>query len=235
MKTLAFALLTGLLSVPPAFAVSVGQIDTFEDGTALNWQKGSLIDPSFDTINQATGGPNGLNDHYLSSISHGGGGEFNAGKRQILFNTSQWTGNYLSAGISAIKMDLQSFDDLNFSNDLAIRIAVRGASGTRYGSGTAFNLAVDGQWHSFTFDLSDLVLISGTDSLADVLSSVDTLRILSAANGPTWQGDTIESFLGVDNISAVPLPAAAWLFISAFISLVGFRKTNNLQRVLFQK
>lgn len=58
-------------------------------------------------------------------------------------------------------MDLQSFDDLNFNNNLAIRIAVQGASGTRYGPSTALNLVVDGRWHNATFDLGDLVLISG--------------------------------------------------------------------------
>lgn len=232
MKKQLWVLLAGLLAGQSAFAVSVNQLDNFEDNSTMGWQKGPVINNFFIPTNQTTGGPNGLNDNYLNSISHGIGGT-HAGDRQIIYNQSQWAGDYLTAGINSIKMDLQAFDTTPsastfIGSDLAIRIAINSALGTKYGSSSAFNLTTDGQWHNASFELSDLVLISGTESLNEVLENVDTLRILSASNGPAWKGDDTESILGVDNISAVPLPAAVWLFISAFISLTSFKKHTTI-------
>ena len=79
----------------------------------------------------------------------------------------------------------------NTGKPIAIRLAVESNSGTWYGSSTAFNLALDNQWHHATFELADLSLISGAQSLGDVLADVKTLRVLSAISGPTWQGDNI--------------------------------------------
>ena len=44
--------------------------------------------------------------------------------------------------------------------------------------------------------------MNGTASLADVLASVNMLRILSRRFSPGWFGDTIAASLGVDNIQA---------------------------------
>lgn len=87
---------------------------------------------------------------------------------------------------------------------------------------------VDTPWRKqATFNLSDLVLISGTETLTNVLSNVKTLRILSAASGPAWRGDSLEAYLTVDNISAVPLPGALWLFSTVSLSLAGYQKHNK--------
>ncbi len=62
--------------------------------------------------------------------------------------------------------------------------------------------------------------MGGLASLADVLVSVDTLRILSASAGPAWRGDTIAASLGVDNIQGAGFTCTGVNFCSGcFITL----------------
>ncbi|MCH7702211.1 MAG: hypothetical protein IID37_11030 [Planctomycetes bacterium] len=186
----------GLLMPRTAQAVACGQVDDFEDGTTMGWTEGP-ISPNQPT-NVANGGPSGVGDNYLRNFSSGGVG---AGSRMVMFNTLQWAGDYLAAGVTRIEADMANFG----ATALSMRIAIERNIGGRYGSTNAVALPADGQWHRVTFDLTsaDLSLISGLATLNDVLANVGELRILSATAGPTWQGDAIVATLGVDNITAV--------------------------------
>jgi len=185
----------GLLMPRAARGITCGQADDFEDGTTMGWTEG-FLSPNPPT-NVANGGPSGVGDNYLRNTSSGG---FGAGSKLVMFNTLQWTGDYLAAGVTRIEADMANFG----ATALSMRIAIEG-SATRFGSTTAVALPADGQWHSVTFDVTsaDLSLIGGLATLNAVLANVQTLRILSAATGPSWQGDTIAATLGVDNITAV--------------------------------
>ncbi len=200
MKWLPFVTLVvcGLLMPQEVRAIACGQVDDFEGGTTMGWMEG-LFSPNPPT-NVANGGPSGAGDNYLRNVSSGAAGP---GSRMVMFNTLQWTGNYLAAGVTRIEADMANFG----ASPLSMRIAIEGTA-TRFGSSAAVALPADGQWHSVTFDLTsaDLSLISGLATLDTVLGNVQTLRILSAAAGPSWQGDAIVATLGVDNITAIVVP-----------------------------
>ncbi len=178
-----------------ATAITMGQVDDFEDGTTQGWSEG-VFTPN-PPANISSGGPMGAGDNYLENISSGE--IFAAGGRMIQFNQAQWTGNYVAAGVTTIQMMAANFG----STTLHLRIAVEGAA-TQYGSTTAVVLPADGQWHPVTFHLTaaEMSLIGGPATLNGTLSSVDALRILSRQGGPGWQGDTVAGRLGVDVISA---------------------------------
>ena len=103
-----------------AVAIVVGQTDTFENGTTQGWISGA-VNPH-PPVNIATGGPQGAGDHFLKVTSSGG---FGAGSKLVTFNTTQWIGNYTTAGIVAIGMDLNNLGN----TDLVIRLALNGPGG----------------------------------------------------------------------------------------------------------
>lgn len=210
--------LCATLAAAPAYAISLGQIDDFEDGTVAAWQKGPAT--QLPPTNIADGGPMGAGDGYLEVVSIGGFGPDSA---MVFFNLDQWAGDYVSAGVTSISAQMANFGD----TDMFMRLAIEGA-GSRYGSADAFFLPADGLWYDVVFSLAagDLVDIGSGVELDIVLANVDVLRILSAEAGPAYQGDRIEAVLGLDNIAAtaVPLPAALWLFAGALMGLAGTRR-----------
>ena len=186
----------------PVYAIVIWQSDDFQDGTVMGWTEGALS-PNPPT-NVSNGGPAGTGDSYLDNVSAGGVGP---GSRMVMFNLSQWAGDYTAAGVDGITMDLANFG----SGPLSIRIAVGdvgGQLGTWYASTDPFALPPDGAWYSAFFGLgaTDLSFVQGTETLSSVLSAVKSLRILSAAAGPSRNGDAVAARLGVDNITAVPEP-----------------------------
>ena len=182
-----------------ATPITLGQIDTFQDGTTQNWTNGGAADP----INVSTGGPAGSGDRFLEIQS----GSFGGGSRLISFNNNQWLGNYIAAGVNKITLDLK---DLS-TQPLSIRVALRstaGNSGTPgYVSTTPVSLTNDGLWHhvSFLIDGADLTAINGPAPLASFLTSVGDFRLLSSSS-PSLVGDSLSGQFGVDNIQAVAVP-----------------------------
>src|SRR2546421_7369692 len=94
-----------------------------------------------------------------------------AGSRQVMFNASQWTGNYIAAGVTRINAMLANFG----STTLYMRIALQGGPGfSQYGSTNPIVLPPNSGWQPVTFDLTtaSMSLIGGGDTLADALGSV---------------------------------------------------------------
>jgi hypothetical protein len=151
----------------PARAVVIGSIDSFQDGTTQGWGDGG---PRPGPVNIAAGGPAGGADRFLQVSS----GSFGGASHLITFNAAQWGGNYLSAGVSKVTMDLKNFG----AQTLSMRIALRptgGSSGTAgYSSSSAFSLPADAAWHHATFliDAADLTAVNGPTPLATFLTSV---------------------------------------------------------------
>ena len=62
----------------------------------------------------------------------------------------------------------------------------------------------------------DLTAVSGRSGTTDnndleTLANVTELRLLNSAN-PDWTGPLVSATLGIDNITAVPLPPGGLLF-----------------------
>ena len=185
-----------------AHAVIVfGQLDDFENGTVMNWVHGNTV--AGNPANVPDGGPNGAGDNYLRNNSVSGGEEHS---RQIIFNRTQWAGNYNAAGVTRITGFMNNLG----STPLFMRVALEGA-GSQFSSTTAISLPVGSGWRPVTFDLtpSSMTRVSGSAALTDALNNVGTLRILSAQNAPSWRGDQIISSLGFDALRALRLQGDA--------------------------
>jgi len=245
LSTSAFAVLCLLCLLPPgtARAVSVGQIDTFEDGTLQGWQQGLSATTADHMRNISTGGPAGSNDNYLevtsdSTLAFGG-------SRLTFFNREQWTGDYTAAGITAIAMDVKNFcpcEPLNLR--VGINASVADPTGTQIIGGTfttsaSFSLDSSSGWTRVVFSLrpEDLVAVDpargnyvmGNDVMV-TLANVNELRLMNNDPlNPDWNGLPITSRLGVDNIQVVPLPPALALFASGLGVLLTRRRKHIVQ------
>ena len=210
-------LATGLALARPAFAVVLGQTDTFEDGTTSNW----IINASgFGTppvgalpVNVATGGPAGANDNFLQLTSLGGSG---AGSRLTVNNLAQWTGDYIAAGIDAIAMDLRNLGP----NDLYLRLLFADPAGGPAAnvafSATPVLLPAGGDWVSVLFAISTGDLTAGLGNVTSALTGATEVRLFHSVSD-AFPGGEIVASLGVDNIEArqtttVPEPATLALF-----------------------
>src|SRR5437870_4753331 len=144
MKSSAIILSAAIICLLPAaaFGITAGQVDNFQDGTTDNWG-----DPAGNSLNIATGGPAGAGDRYMQVSS----GTFGGGPRLITFNQSQWIGNYVSAGVSGVSMDLKNFGPSTIPIRIAIREGTGGSFTPGYSSTVAFSLPADGQWHTAFF------------------------------------------------------------------------------------
>lgn len=210
-----------LLFSTMANSVTIGQIDDFENGSLMGWGVGSrsLNPPN----NIADGGPLGASDNYLQVVSSGGNGP---DSRLVAFNQSQWAGNYFNTGVASISAEMANFGN----SELSMRIAIGGPGAPRspdtnwFVSSDPILLIADGQWQSVSFRIDDanLTQVSGNGSLKDVLSNVNALRILSSSSA-SFIGDAVTANLGIDNITAIPIPAALWLFASSILMLIPSR------------
>jgi hypothetical protein len=179
-----------------ALGITLGQIDDFEDATTQGWLEGGLSPnpPSAVTEDGET---------FLRNVASGGLG---AGGRQIMFNLDQWAGDYISAGVTRVSVDVRNSG--NF--DLTIRLAFQSFLAGRISTNDSIFLEAGGGWETVTFDLLNQELIENATSVTGVLGNVQQMRILSAVD-PSYRGDPIPSTLDVDNIRAIPAPGAAAL------------------------
>jgi hypothetical protein len=220
-SVLTAALLTLALSCFPraSLAVAIGQIDTFQNATTQSWTNGGVPDP----INVATGGPAGSGDRFLEIQS----GTFGGGSRLVAFNRNQWTGNFSSAKVSKIAVDLKNLG--TSSTPLSIRLALRSgtsSSGTPgYASTTAFSLPHDNLWHHTVFLLgsANLTAINNPSPLSTFLQSVAEFRLLSAPS-PSLLGDSTSGQFGVDNLQAVAEPSSIIAAVVGTGCLAGFAR-----------
>jgi autotransporter-associated beta strand protein len=198
------ALVVGLAGVDKCVAaITLNQVDTFT-GSLDNWTDGHS---GSNVLDVGTGGPNGTGDGYLQVSS----GSFGGQARMITFDQSQWVGNYTTAGVGVISMELKNFG----TTTLPIRITIRDGtleSVPGYSSTTPFMLPADGNWHLATFSVTASAMTAvgtGAPAFATELTSIADFRLLSSA-APAIMGDSINARIGVDDITALAPPPTAW-------------------------
>jgi len=190
---------TIIFSIEVSAQITSNQTDNFNDGTVQGWSEGGSS-PNM-PMNIADGGPDGTGDNYLQNISSGGSG---AGSKLIMFNKVQWKGDYTSAGVTVISMNMINLGNLN----LAMRLAIDG-SGGKFSSTNAVSLSAGSGWQTVVFPVgpSDLTAVSGGTDVNATLGNVTELRILHNTS-PSWKGLSISAILGVDNITASGTPVS---------------------------
>jgi PEP-CTERM motif-containing protein len=208
-------------------AATLGQIDTFQDGTTDGWFAGGLglgMVPPIPPQNVGTGGPAGAGDKYLQITGLGGGG---AGSRIVAINLTQWAGDYLHSGISGISMDLKNFG----TSDLTIRLLFEDPMGgppvdeavTTFGQA----LPTGSGWMHAFFAISPSSFTAVSGDVHTLLGNTTLVRIIDSPT-PT-DAVSIAGVLGVDNIDAVPEPAT-WLTLAVGLVVLGWRRRLHWRR-----
>ena len=178
-------------------AQTVGQIDDFEDGTTQGWVVGLFgATPPNPPTNEPTGGPAGVDDNFLKYASTGTSG---AGSKMIIQNVdSRWLGDFTTAGVVRIKMDVRVT-----GADLDLRVSLTGGGG-RISTTNAVTVTAGTSWTSIIIPIAaaDMETVTGGSSVSGTLANVTEMRILSSPT-PSWQGETIAATLDVDNIMAM--------------------------------
>jgi hypothetical protein len=208
-RTLPAALaVAAVLGLPSAGPAQPSQPDTFQGGTTMGW----MMPNALQNLTVPTdGGPAGTGDRFLRVESTGTG---TAGARPVFVNRAQWLGNYNTAGVSVIEMDLFNFT----TQALSIRIAFKEGTSSAAGGyvSQAFPLPVGTQWQHAVFPLTagSMTSVGATQTLTQVLSAPVEVRILHG-DTPLLVPPPLAVTLGVDNIRAVPEPTGVLAVVLA--------------------
>jgi hypothetical protein len=225
MMALLFVL--ALVQANPASAISIGLIDTFEDGTTQGWVVGvalGAVHPA-PPANVASGGPAGVDDNYLLLTAVGG--ELPGGRLSVL-NLAQWSGDYTATGVAGISMDLRNLGNTDLAVRLYLENPMVGPPTDDAVSDEAL-LPAGGDWTSVFFPVGagNLSVINGDANT--LLSNVTALRIIHNP-GTGFPPLPVVAQLGVDNIRTVgrvvPEPGIALLLLAGLTALAARRRAT---------
>jgi hypothetical protein len=199
-----------------AAQITLGQVDTFQSGTALGWQQGL----GANGLSIQNGGPGGAGDLYMQVV---GTGDPGAGGRITAFNNAQWTGNYAAAGVTVIEMDLWA--PTTNTQNLSFRIALKTGPGMTAGYlSPAFTVPDDGVWRHAVFQLSavEMIAVGAPSPYETFIQSVGELRVLHSTT-VSLNGQAIDGGVGIDNIraSGAPVPEPVGLVSVTSVALAG--------------
>lgn len=214
-----FACSLMLTLAPRAAAVAPNLLDDFQSGTTLGW----IGSP---TSNVSDAGPAGAGDNALL---------VSVGNRAAIYNQSQWTGNYIGAGITKLAMDVRNVSQTT----LQLRIGIAngafgpGGDGDTYVSVTPITVPTDNAWRRIEFDMSPSAFsphntnTNPAPSAAAALAALTHLRILHNPNPNDFRGATGALEFYLDNIQAVPEPAGGALAALGFATLAARRRRRR--------
>jgi hypothetical protein len=191
------------LTVVSAHAITLGQIDDFQDGGEAGWiDLNSVI-----TTNIADAGPLGAGDYVLEAACT---------NRFVFYNQAQWAGDYITAGVARISMDVQHSNGF----PLALRLGISkdpfgpNGAGDTYVSENSIAVPNDGAWRHIIFDVTPAAFVpsSGNDettpNAAAALMDVYHLRILHNTVTGDFTGEPTGGIL------AIPEPGSAALAVA---------------------
>lgn len=210
----------------PSFAVTLSQIDTF-DATVENWIEGGSSDtpPTW----AGNGGPG--DSAYMHNDSPG----VSPGRNMQMWNTTQWQGDFVGAGVSRISMDAANLTDAGGEN-IHLRIAFDGEGG--WFVTNPLTLLPQSGWTHLEFDIGELDLIyagSGSGEYLETMQEVERMQIISMAPGEYFEirsgaglkGDQILASLGLDNIRAEGIPEPGSLVLLGWGVLAAARRKRK--------
>jgi hypothetical protein len=198
------------------WGLSIGQRDTFEDGTTDGWVVALLgaIHPA-PPVNVATGGPGGADDNFLQLTSIGGSGP---GSQLVAINISQWSGDFITAGIFGIAMDVKNLGQTDLSLRLVFSDPGVGPPVNVAFSTVPYFLPAGRGWIPIHFPITPADLTAESGSVTAALQNTTALRLYHSADAD-FPGDPTVAVLGVDNITATPEPTSAVLLGSGLLAL----------------
>jgi hypothetical protein len=215
----------GIGALQPAVRAQLvlGQMDDFQ-GSLDGWQSGLPVSPNPTPPSIVPNvGPSGAGDTAMEITSSGGLG---AGSALVAFNTAQWDGNYVAAGVTSITVDFRNTGN----TDLTMRLAFRGPDLTTwFVTNLGFDLLVGSAWQKVQFSLAetDLTRVAGTQTYATTFGNVSEMRILDNP-ALAFRGAPVAAALLVDNVTGVPEPSAsaAVLALSAVLTVTCLRRNT---------
>ena len=185
----------GALSPVPGWAIALGQVDNFNDGTAMDWF-GS------DPINLADDGSSGAaGDDALRVESYFPDG---APPRLLAYTTApRWMGNWTAAGVEKIEFDIRNPNAF----DLTIRLGLAGTPnagpdgvGDTYVSASPVVIPANSGWSQASFDVNAAGWqIYNGSNIAAALANVTHFRILHNAE-VDFKGAQVAGKIDLDNI-----------------------------------
>jgi hypothetical protein len=219
----AVALVGFAICAPSARGIQLSLLDDFQDGTTQNW--GVSSGGSLPVANAENEGPAGFGDHALFMDST----QFGAGGRLLVLNANQWTGDWTSAQITRVTLDVRNPNDY----DLTMRLGIAGEGGSasmNFGDVHVTTAGVvvpgDNEWHSIAFSVlaSDFTTLDQSDA-ATALGNVTQFRILHNP-AESFIGEMVAGGFYLDNIRAVPEPAG-WLLLAGLGLALGPRRRSR--------
>lgn len=201
--------------------VSMTSVDDFS-ASSESWQIGGAgIQP----VRVASAGPDGLTG-YLSHLSDGSGAN---GKWLMWTSHADWTGNYLSAGITAISLWTNVSSG---SSPVSLRVAFDGAGGWFYSS--ALSISTGWAAQLFALNSSNFTYATGSGGTGlynETFSGVTRFEILAGggavsyrSGGDLLQAGTSTNTILIDTITAVPEPSSLSLLAIGLGGLVLLRR-----------
>lgn len=211
LATLLVAVLS--LGSGAARALAPGQSDTFSGGSLDGWGSGAAH-PS-PPIVVPGGGPGGATDSFLQLSATGLSGP---GGKLVGIAGAQWTGDYTAAGVTGVSMWLRN----EGAADLSLRLWLSSPGASAVTTASVLLPAGSG-WRPASFSLLPGAL---TGAGATTLADVTELRLFHGASA-AFPGANIAAQLGVDNVTAVPEPAAAVLMLAGLAGLLAHRRPRR--------
>lgn len=197
--------------------VVIGSTSNFNDMGSGGWSNGQAPDPDIQL-----GGPAGPTDPFLRVTSDGSGA---GGKLTVFNNEPDWTGLWITAGITRVEMDFRNFDPQGRTLSMRMGFLASAGPGQPGWCTSAFLVPADGQWHHAVFTISQATMTRVGNALDwdTAMQWVTQVRIFHSVT-PSAVGTNFTSSVGIDNIIALPSPGAATALVMGCAAVVRRRR-----------